>query len=171
MRLLHASALTLLLALQGPALAKPPEGKGKQDGDAQATAPAHGNSGAKGNSGGSGKSGKGSASTAASGASGHGTQWEDHDRDGRVDIDIGFLQGFVRDNRYSGYQALPPGIRKNLARGKPIPPGLQSRVVPGPLLQQLPYRSGYEWRVYGTDLVLVALATGVVEEILDGIFD
>lgn len=170
MRLLHASALTLLLlALQGPALAKPPEGKGKPDGGAQASAPTHGNSGGKGSS--SAKSAKGSSSTAAGGASGHGSQWEDRDHDGRVDIDIGFLQGFVRDNHYSGYQALPPGIRKNLARGKPIPPGLQSRVVPGPLLQQLPYRSGYEWRVYGTDLVLVALATGVVEEVLDSIFD
>ena len=169
MRLLHASALSLLLlALQGPALAKPPEGKCKPDEGAPASATTHGNSGGKGKA---GNAGKGSAAGHDGGGSSHDTQWEDRDRDGRVDIDIGFLQGFVRDNHYSGYQALPPGIRKNLARGKPIPPGLQSRVVPGPLLQQLPHRSGYEWRVYGTDLVLVALATGVVEEVLDSIFD
>ena len=66
---------------------------------------------------------------------------------------------------------LPPGIRKNLARGKPLPPGIAKKMVPGPMLRELPAYSGYEWRVYGSDLVLVALATGVVADVLAGVFD
>jgi hypothetical protein len=165
MNALRASVLALLaLSFTGAVLAKQPEGKGKPDGGTQAAAPAKS---------GGGKSGGSNAhASGGSGGSGHGKEWRDDDRDGRVDIDAGFLQGFIRDNHYdTGYKPLPPGIQKNLARGKPIPPGLQARAVPGALLQQLPYRSGYEWRSYGTNLVLVQVATGLVEEILEGIFD
>ena len=72
---------------------------------------------------------------------------------------------------YVGYADLPPGIRKNLARGKPLPPGIAKKMVPGPMLRELPAYSGYEWRVYGSDLVLVALATGVIADVLAGVFD
>ena len=70
-----------------------------------------------------------------------------------------------------GYAALPPGIRKNLARGKPLPPGIAKKRVPQPVLAQLPQYPGYEWQVAGSDLVLVALATAVVTEVLIGVFD
>ena len=162
MKMLHACVLALMtLSLIGTTLAKPPEDKGKPAKSSQAGSSASDHSSQH----------SGGAAPQEPGA-GHGRQWEDRNGDGRVDLDVSYLQGFIRENHYnSGYESLPPGIRKNLARGKPIPPGLQSRVVPGPLLQQLPYRAGYEWRVYGTDLVLVALATGVVEEVLDEIFD
>jgi hypothetical protein len=65
---------------------------------------------------------------------------------------------------------LPPGIQKNLARGKPLPPGIAKK-LDGRLVGRLPHYDGYEWQQVGTDLILVALATGLVYEILDGAFD
>lgn len=55
----------------------------------------------------------------------------------------------------TGYQSLPLGIAKNLARGKPLPPGIAKRAVPVSMLGQLPSYPGYEWHVVGDDLVLV----------------
>ncbi|EJM33341.1 putative integral membrane protein [Pseudomonas sp. GM33] len=66
--------------------------------------------------------------------------------------------------------ALPPGIQKNLARGKPLPPGIAKK-LDGRLVGRLPHYDGYEWQQVGTDLILVALATGLVYEILNGVFD
>lgn len=61
---------------------------------------------------------------------------------------------------------LPPGIQKNLARGKPLPPGIAKRYLPGDLVGQLPPRPGYEWRIVGTDVLLVVAATQLVVGIL-----
>lgn len=70
-----------------------------------------------------------------------------------------------------GYQALPPGIAKNLARGKPLPPGIAKKTLPASMINDLPYYPGYEWRAVGDDLVLVALSTAVVAAIINGVFD
>jgi len=72
--------------------------------------------------------------------------------------------------RYTGMKPLPPGIRKNLARGKPLPPGIAKRSLPAGMVAQLPVHAGYEWRVCGSDLVLVALATAVVADVLFDVF-
>jgi len=72
--------------------------------------------------------------------------------------------------RYTGMQPLPPGIRKNLARGKPLPPGIAKRSLPAGMVAQLPAHAGYEWRVCGSDLVLVALATAVVADVVFDVF-
>lgn len=74
-------------------------------------------------------------------------------------------------NNLTGYKTLPPGIRKNLGRGKPLPPGIAKKVVPTPLLAQLPNYPGHEWQICGTDLVLVVSATAVIAEVLSGVFD
>lgn len=66
-------------------------------------------------------------------------------------------------------RALPPGIQKNLQRGKPLPPGIAKKLDPG-LSGRLPHYSGYEWRQAGRDLILVAVTTGVIEAILDNVF-
>lgn len=70
-----------------------------------------------------------------------------------------------------GYSSLPPGIRKNLARGKPLPPGIAKKLVPGSLLGRLPRHPGYEWRIAGTDLILISVATAVIADILYNVFD
>ena len=66
--------------------------------------------------------------------------------------------------------ALPPGIRKNLQRGKPLPPGIAKRFDPR-LRERLPYYEGYEWQRVGDKAVLVDLATDNVRFILESIFD
>ena len=71
---------------------------------------------------------------------------------------------------YVGYAPLPPGIRKNLARGKPLPPGIAKKMVPGPMLRDLPVYAGHEWRVAGDDLILVSLGSGLVVEVMGDIF-
>jgi len=70
----------------------------------------------------------------------------------------------------TGYKPLPPGIRRNLARGKALPPGIAKKYAPAPMLRHLPVHPGYEWRAVGTDLVLVAIATAVVADILIDVF-
>ncbi|AIX74606.1 hypothetical protein C3374_13775 [Pantoea sp. PSNIH4] len=71
----------------------------------------------------------------------------------------------------TGYSALPPGIAKNLARGKPLPPGIAKKAVPAPMLRELPHYPGYEWRIAGRDLVLIALSTAVVTSVINNVFD
>ena len=73
-------------------------------------------------------------------------------------------------NHYTGYQSLPPGIRKNLMRGKPLPPGIAKKMVPDPILLKLPRYEGYEWRICGSDLILAAITTGIVQEVIQGVF-
>ena len=70
-----------------------------------------------------------------------------------------------------GYQALPPGIAKNVARGKPLPPGIAKKTLPASMINDLPYYPGYEWRAVGDDLVLVALSTAIVTAVINGVFD
>jgi Ni/Co efflux regulator RcnB len=73
-------------------------------------------------------------------------------------------------NHCTGYESLPPGIRKNLARGKALPPGIAKKVVPDPVFRALPVYPGYEWRVYGSDLVLVSIATEIIEKVIGDVF-
>ncbi|AJE20965.1 anti-virulence regulator CigR family protein [Azotobacter chroococcum] len=82
-------------------------------------------------------------------------------------IDIGQVRIVLGENRrlIGDAQPLPPGIRKQLARGKPLPPG-SARNFDSRLTSQLPRYDGYEWRQAGTDVVLVALATGLIYEVL-----
>lgn len=92
---------------------------------------------------------------------------------GAVSVSITFSQArqIAIDVGATRYKPLPPGIRKNLARGKPLPPGIAKKVAPAPMLSRLPVYAGHEWRVVGTDLVLVAIATAVVVEVLMNVFD
>lgn len=100
-----------------------------------------------------------------------------NDADVQVDlrgpsIDIGRVRIVLGDNRdlIGPAQSLPPGIRKNLARGKPLPPGIAKR-FDNRLLGQLPHYDGYEWQQVGSDVVLVTIATGLIYEILENVLD
>jgi len=74
------------------------------------------------------------------------------------------------DYRYTGYKPLPPGIRKNLARGKPLPPGIAKTRMPSGLIAQLPIHVGYEWQIAGIDLILVSLAGYIIADVLHDVF-
>ncbi|MHA5498442.1 anti-virulence regulator CigR family protein [Pseudomonas aeruginosa] len=91
---------------------------------------------------------------------------------GSPDIDIGGVRIILNDNRayWSPGSSLPPGIQKNLARGKPLPPGIAKK-LDSRLLGRLPHYEGYEWQQVGTDLLLVTIATGVIYEVLSGVLD
>ena len=64
---------------------------------------------------------------------------------------------------------LPPGIAKNLARGKRVPPGLMRSRLPNDLIVKLPPRQGYEWAI-ANDVVILIDATGIVRDILRNVF-
>ena len=85
-------------------------------------------------------------------------------------ITLAAARQLALDGGYTGYTALPPGIAKNLARGKPLPPGIARKMVPGGMLPKLPRHPGYEWRVLGSDLVLVSIASSVVADVLHDVF-
>ncbi len=133
-----------LFAGSGMALADPGNGKGQ------------------GNNKGNSSVGQGHDKPKGKGASGsHGPSV---DR-GRV---LNVLGGYR--NYWNPEPALPPGIQKNLARGKPLPPGIAKK-LDGRLLGQLPRYDGYEWQQAGTDLILVTIASGIIYEVLNGAFD
>lgn len=82
-----------------------------------------------------------------------------------VDVRFEEARRVAVEHGFVGYEALPPGIRKNLARGKPLPPGIAKKQVPAPVLDVLPAPPDHEWRVCGADLVLVAKSSGIVAEL------
>jgi len=61
---------------------------------------------------------------------------------------------------------LPPGIRKKIARGGAMPPGIAKQVLPDGLHRQLPPRDGEHYEIVGTDVVLVETATRVIVDVL-----
>jgi len=67
-------------------------------------------------------------------------------------------------------QSLPPGIAKNLARGKPLPPGIAKRDLPGPLTSKLPVYEGHEVVIIDRDAILINTATQVIVDILTRVF-
>lgn len=76
------------------------------------------------------------------------------------------IQAYYRDHpAMVDTGRLPPGIRKNLARGKPLPPGIAKK-MPDQLATRLPPRPGYAYQVVGADVVLVEMATGVIVDML-----
>lgn len=87
-------------------------------------------------------------------------------------VDIPHIRTVIRNNRdYWGHpSSLPPGIQKNLARGKPLPPGIAKR-LDSRLLERLPHHDGYDWRQAGRDLILISVATGIIQEVVSGAFD
>lgn len=62
---------------------------------------------------------------------------------------------------------LPPGIAKNLARGKPLPPGIAMQSLPYDLRHHLPAPpAGYERIIVDGKVLLVEVATRVIHDVL-----
>ncbi|UZM14989.1 RcnB family protein [Pseudomonas kielensis] len=148
------AVVTSLTLVCGSALAWADPGNGKGQGNGKGNPPS---SQVHGNQGGHGNPGKNPA----------GGDWSNGPSVNRTSV-LGVVGGY-RDY-WSPGPALPPGIQKNLARGKPLPPGIAKK-LDGRLLGHLPHYDGYEWQQAGTDLILVALATGLIYEVLTGAFD
>jgi hypothetical protein len=65
-------------------------------------------------------------------------------------------------------QPLPPGIAKNVARGKPLPPGIAKKALPAGLLVLAPREPGVTYYIVGDRVVATRL--GVVIDVLLDIF-
>lgn len=103
----------------------------------------------------------------------HGKQNQSGKKGGdSISINVSYdrARSLALDHHLTGYQSLPPGIAKNLARGKPLPPGIAKKAVPASMLGQLPSYPGHEWRIVGDDLVLIALSTAIVTSVINGVF-
>ncbi|MDZ7852717.1 MAG: anti-virulence regulator CigR family protein [Halomonas sp.] len=70
--------------------------------------------------------------------------------------------------RHDDRDSLPPGIRMNLERGKPLPPGIAKK-FDDHVRRDLPDYEGYEWRRVGTDAVLVDLTNDIIYEVIHNI--
>ncbi|RZK07087.1 MAG: hypothetical protein EOO84_10300 [Pantoea sp.] len=150
--------------LAAPVFANPGNGNG---GGGQG----NGNSGNPGNNGKSGEHGnKGHGNAGPKDK--HGNR-KNAGRPDHVESDINYslARNLAVNYGLVGYQSLPPGIAKKVARGKPLPPGIAKKSLPASMLNELPYYPGYEWRSVGDNLVLIALSTAVVTAVINGVFD
>jgi len=85
------------------------------------------------------------------------------------DTDRGVFREYYRVHR-DAVKPLPPGIAKNLARGKPLPPGIARTRVPDAVLVQMPWRPpGSSFYLVG-DRVVMLNPKGLVADILLSIF-
>lgn len=96
-----------------------------------------------------------------------------HDGRGDFQVDHDRIRVTIGDSRsyWSPGPALPPGIRKNLRRGKPLPPGIDKHWLDGRLERQLPRYYGHEWVRVGNDLVLISVSTRLINDVLYDIFN
>ncbi len=76
------------------------------------------------------------------------------------------IRAYYSSNPSPGLEALPPGIRKNLARGKSLPPGIAKRFPPDALRSSLSIHPRYEVIEVGWDVFLVEVATGIIRDVL-----
>ena len=161
------AAVISLAVLAAPVYANPGNGNGGGHGNGNGGGN-HGNSGNHGNGGDHSNKGQGNGKSDED----HGNR-KNYGKPDHVDSDISFSRARSLAVNYGlvGYQALPPGIAKNLVRGKPLPPGIAKKTLPASMIHDLPYYPGYEWRAVGDDLVLVALSTAIVTSIINGVFD
>ncbi|CAI1503780.1 anti-virulence regulator CigR family protein [Serratia ficaria] len=160
------TTLTVLALIASLGLSSAPAladkgGNGNGGGNGHGNSGNHGNNGNHGNSGDHDKGNKGNKGKNKGG-----------DRDLiSVSISRERARSLALNYGLTGYGSLPPGIAKNLARGKPLPPGIAKKMVPSSMLRDLPHYPGYEWRIAGDDLVLVALSTAIVASVINGVFD
>ena len=86
------------------------------------------------------------------------------------DQEIRIIESWYRDPDHHPRgkdKALPPGIAKNLARGKPLPPGIAKQQLPEDLTRALPAPPrGYERVIVDGRILLVEIATQVIHDIL-----
>ena len=67
-------------------------------------------------------------------------------------------------------KSLPPGIAKNLERGKGLPPGIAKQVLPTGLIDRLPKPpKGFERLAVDGKVLLVEIATQVIHDVLEDV--
>ena len=91
-------------------------------------------------------------------------------RGGPPPADFGDVRRTISEHRevIGRGQPLPLGV--HIVKGHPLPRGYGRRLDQRSL-QYLPQYDGYEWRRLGPDVVLIAIGSGIVYEILDGVLN
>lgn len=163
-----ASACIALCVGAPLALAAPPDQQGgpqgKENGHGQQEQQGHKNVTHS-----SGNNGKVAGPVSHSNSGGHSSNGNSHGK-GQPPKDFGPVRDTIRAHKgeIGRGSPLPPGVV--ITKGKPMPRGYGKPLPPG-VVKQLPHYSGYEWRRLGTDMVLVAITTGIVYEILHNVLD
>ena len=68
------------------------------------------------------------------------------------------------------HKGFPPGIAKNLARGKPLPPGIAKRSLPYDLIRALPpVMDGHERIIVAGKILLIEIATHIIIDVLSDV--
>ena len=79
-------------------------------------------------------------------------------------------QGAPKKGKGKDSKGLPPGIAKNLQRGKPLPPGIAKQALPTGLVGLLPPApKGYERVVLSGKILLVETATQIIQDVLEDV--
>ena len=100
------------------------------------------------------------------------------DKGDSTDVNVSFtfnsgdhdtFRNYFRTNKITA-EPLPPGIAKNLARGKALPPGIAKKTFPNDLVRGLGsrVRPGVTFTIAGDRVV--ALKDGKVVDIIEGLF-
>ncbi len=63
-------------------------------------------------------------------------------------------------------RGLPPGQARKYARGKRLPPGIAKQALPPDLERRLHPQPGYQYVAVDSDVLLIAVSTGIVVDIL-----
>ena len=82
--------------------------------------------------------------------------------------DFGPVRQVIRDNHNDFRRGAPPPPGVRLVRGQPLPRNYYGERLDNRALAHLPQYPGYEWRRSGGDIVLIAIGTSIVYQILDG---
>lgn len=86
--------------------------------------------------------------------------------------EIRIINDYYRRYPAGSVQDLPPGIAKNLARGKPLPPGIAKRYLPNNLNALLPSPyAGTNRLIVGNDILLVQATTGLILDVLNNVLN
>lgn len=86
--------------------------------------------------------------------------------------EIRIINDYYRRYPATNVQGLPPGIAKNLARGKPLPPGIAKRYLPNNLNALLPSPyAGTNRLIVGNDILLVQVTTGLILDVLNNVLN
>ena len=82
----------------------------------------------------------------------------------------------IRDSFSGGYpegfkkpKPLPPGIKKKLARGGTLPPGIAKTRMPDSVLSRLPRRDGQEILFIDKDVYLIQKSTELILDVLENV--
>lgn len=89
---------------------------------------------------------------------------------GRPPQDFGPVRQTISQHRESFGRGNPLPANIHVERGRPLPRGYGRPLDPA-ALRHLPQYDGYQWRRLGSDVVLVAIGSGLVYEILSGVLN